>query len=340
MAPRPRFKPYFRPLRRGPDSVQLGLSPEAGGIILTGLEPAELAWLDRLDGSLSEAEVYAVAAACGVSRHRADRLLTLLREHHVLVTDPVDRVELGGLGASESDALVHDADVLALAHDTPGGPLARILERRRRHVVVAGAGRLPWSIASLLRSTGVGTVDLGDWAADAAEHEDLRGLESASRPDLVILVAQGVLDPRRAQPWQRRGVPLLPVVSDGRRVVVGPLVGRDPAQPCLRCVEMVRAERDAGWPAVMAQAASAGGAQVGSESTLVAIASGVAAMITHACLADDPVPAGVSVEVVMPWPRLDHRRWHRHPGCTEHQGQKLGTTPGVGTGVARVTMTG
>jgi hypothetical protein len=27
---------------------------------------------------------------------------------------------------------------------------------------------------------------------------------------------------------------------------------------------------------------------------------------------------GVSVESALPWPRLDHRRWTRHPRCERH----------------------
>ena len=29
---------------------------------------------------------------------------------------------------------------------------------------------------------------------------------------------------------------------------------------------------------------------------------------------------GVSVEVGLPWPRMDHRRWSPHPLCTAHPG--------------------
>lgn len=352
MASRPRLKPYFRPLRRGPDTVQLGLSQECGGVILSGLGPADLKLLERLDGSLDEREVYAVAAECGVPGARVRQLLELLREHGVLTTELADRADLGRLGATVREALAHDADILALVHDTPADPVTRIVERRRRHVVVTGTGRLPWSIAALLRSTGVGRVDLGGWAADTAE-QDVRAA-GTPLPHLVVLVAEGVLDPRVGEPWRRRDVPHLPVVSDGQRVVIGPLVGRDDAQPCLRCLEMSRAERDAAWPAVMAQAVPAA-ADVRTESTLVAIVSGVVAMLAHACIAGDPVPAGVSIEASMPWPRLDHRRWERHPACPGHRrgdlvagpsrgtaghGRDTAASPSGGAVPARATMTG
>lgn len=319
MASRPRLKPYFRPLRRGPDTVQLGVSHEAGGIVVSGLGPADLALLEQLDGTFSEHQVrYAVAARCGVAPERAAEILDLLREHRMLAVDSVDRVDLGRLRTSMRDGLLQDAEVLALLGGTDD-PMSGIVARHHRSVVVSGTGRLPWSIAALLRSGGVGQVHLGQWALDAAEQE-LRDEVSQPPPDLVVLVAEGAVDPRQGEPWRRRSVPQLPVVSDGRRIVVGPLVGHLPGLPCLRCLEMSRADRDAAWPVVMAQLAPRmpGASEIPSESTMVAIAAGVVGMVTHAFLAGTPTPAGVSVEVTLPWPRLDHRRWHRHPRCETH----------------------
>lgn len=171
MASRPRLKPYFRPLRRGPDSVQLGVSGESGGVVITGLTPADIALLDRLDGSSTERDLYAVAAGCGVARRRADELLTLLLEHHLLATERLDRADLGQLGPSVIDVLRDDAETLGILRDVPRDPFAHILERARRHVLVSGSGHLPWSIAALLRTGGVGRVDIGSWAVDAVDHE-------------------------------------------------------------------------------------------------------------------------------------------------------------------------
>lgn len=319
MASRPRLNPYFRPLRRGRGAVQLGLSAESGGIILTGLTPSEVTLLERLDGSLSQAEVYAVAASAGLDRRRADELLTLLREHHVLVTEVGDRVDLGRAAHGAAVEQVTDA---------------RFAARAAQHVLVGGAGRLPTAIATLLRSTGVGRVDLGRWAADVADADVRLG---AAAPDLVVLVSLGAVDPRAGEPWRQRGVPHLPVVGDGGRVVIGPLVGHHPALPCLGCLQLTRGDRDAEWPAVMAQAAHHG-SDVSTDAAVTAIASGVVGMIAHAALADEPMPAGVSVEVALPWPRLDHRRWERHPSCPDH-GAPV-TPPPSGSAAARVTMTG
>jgi len=328
MPPRPRLKPYFRPLRRGPDSVQLGLTGECGGVVLTGLSEAEMLLLGRLDGSITQTAWCAAAAAAGVSQDRAQRLLDMLAEHRLLVTDPADRAHLAQLPAEVRQTLAADADVLGLAYETPRDGYQRILERRRHHVLVGGSGPLPWAIASLLRSAGTGRVELGSWAVDLHDLALRTGTaprsdETVPAPDLVILVAQGVLDPRLGEPWQRRAVPHLPVVSDGHRVLIGPLAGHAEELPCLRCLDMYRTDRDAAWPAVMAQLCPETGAAarpVSSESTLVCTAAGLVAMVAHTFLAGEAVPGGVSLEVAMPWPRLEHRRWHRHPACAGHAG--------------------
>jgi bacteriocin biosynthesis cyclodehydratase domain-containing protein len=330
LATRPRLKPYYRPIRRGSGTVQLGLSAESGGILLSGLAPSEVALLERLDGTFQERDLHAMAAAFGVDRRRADELLKVLREHRVLVTDAIDRADLVRLSPMEPDRAVDDANVLGLAHRDVADPVNRVLARAWQQVVIDGSGRLAEAIGALLRSSGVGRVDLGPWAGDVADAE-LRG-QGNERPDIVILVTHPAVDPRTAEPWRRRGIPLLPVVPDGNRVVVGPLLGPDPALPCLRCLQLTRADHDAGWAEVMAQAVGSE-VEAASESALVSVAAGVAAMVAHASLAGDPVPAGVSVEVGLPWPRLDHRRWARHPSCPGHTGE--GALGSASTGPAQ-----
>lgn len=324
MASRPRLKPYFRPLRRGPDTVQLGLSAGSGGVVLRGLGPVEVALLTRLDGTRTETELVRDATGRGMAPERVAALVTLLREHHLLDEDldgaGPDRIDLGRLpGATFPRGALGAADAPTLPLAGPG-TTRQLLHLTGRRVVVSGRGRLPWVIGSLLRTTGVGQVDLGSAAVHALD-QALRDDPGTDPPDLVVLVGSEVLDPRSGDPWWRRGVPTLPVVTDGRRIVVGPLVG-DPSGPCLHCLDLDRADRDAAWPALLAQVSERGGDpgddEVSSESTLSAMASGVVAMIVTAHLAGDRSPAGVSVEMSLPWPRLDHRRWVRHRQCAAH----------------------
>jgi bacteriocin biosynthesis cyclodehydratase domain-containing protein len=116
----------------------------------------------------------------------------------------------------------------------------------------------------------------------------------------------------------------LPVVSQGHRVLIGPLVtpGRG---PCLRCLDLHRCDRDPAWPALLAQLALpapvAPAPAVSPETTLTAIAAGLSAMVVHTALDGQEVPRGVSLEVSLPWPRVEQRRWTDHPlcGCTVTQ---------------------
>jgi hypothetical protein len=185
-------------------------------------------------------------------------------------------------------------------------------------VVVDGSGPLAASVATLLRATGAGRVQAGAWAADTADAElrvsELDGLGAFDRPDLVVLVAFGSVAPRRGEPWRRRGVPHLPVVVDAGRVVVGPWVGGDPAQPCLDCLHLTRTGRDPAWLAVT----RAPPVPPTVDGPLVAMGSGLAAMVAMAGLGNGAIPAGVSVEVGGPWPRVEHRRWDRHTDCPSH----------------------
>lgn len=301
MAAHPRLDPAFRPVLRPGGAVQLGTTAESGAILVSGLSPGERALLDRLDGSLSEAELYATAQASGVAPHRTDELLALLRHHGVLLPDHPDRSDGDGRRAEPRGP-------------TPVGD--------RPFVVVDGPGALASSIATLLRASGVQRVQAGVWAADAADAE-LR-LTGAGTPDLVVLVADGAVDPRAGEPWRRRAVPHLPVVSEGARVVVGPWVTGDPMQPCLHCLRLARSDHDAEWPVVEAQGRAVPAVAGRCDDPLVAMGAGMAVLVAQAGLAGGAVPAGVSVEVRTPWPRVDHRRWDRHTDCPHHDHSRTG----------------
>jgi len=171
---RPRLDPSFRPIVRSSGIVQLGATAESGGILLSGLSAGELALLDRLDGSLSETELYAAARAAGIPHRRAGELLAVLRHHGMLL-----------------------ADQAAGSRPGPEGRLAPA-PRSDRLVVVDGTGPLAVAVASVLRASRVGRIHAGAWAADAVE-ADLR-LTRSGAPELVVLVAQGAVDPR-AGPW-------------------------------------------------------------------------------------------------------------------------------------------
>jgi bacteriocin biosynthesis cyclodehydratase domain-containing protein len=177
----------------------------------------------------------------------------------------------------------------------------------------------------------VGRVVAGGYAADAGE----------PAPHLAVVVGSGALDAERARPWMVRRVPHLPVVLHGTSAEVGPLV-RPGRGPCLRCLDLARADLDPGWPAVLAQLAppSVGPpADASGETSLVFATAGLAAMVALAALDGHEQPVGVSVDVSLPLPHLGERLWAAHPGCRCGASDTVGVPATAARGV-QATMAG
>lgn len=308
MQPRPRLRAGHRPLRRSADSLQLGLAAGEARV-LSGLGRGEVMLVESLDGRHTLAELYAVAAQLDVGRDRVDALLRLLSAEGLLTPADPDRA---GWPAERPEP--------ELAARPAVQPALR-RARRSGYVIVGGWGPIPRAIAATLRHAGVGRIETGPWALDHAELGLRQEWDRPPTPDLVVLAAQDALDPRSAGPWRRHGVAQLPVVAEAKSVMIGPLVGSDPTGPCLRCVELHRTDRDKRWPDVLAQACPDGSAHrpVRSEPTLSATAAGTAAMVAVGHLDGRPLPPGLTLELCLPMPRLDHRIWPRHPQCGDHR---------------------
>jgi hypothetical protein len=144
----------------------------------------------------------------------------------------------------------------------------------------------------------------------------IRGTQPRRRPSLVILADVH----RRELPAAliRRGVPHLAAAASEAIGVVGPLVlpGRS---ACLRCLDLIRAERDPAWPLILAQLA--GGAGADPPACDAVLAAMVAAQATAQALAFidlDAPPAAVTngtLELVLPDWRWRRRTWRPHPCC-------------------------
>lgn len=312
MDSRPRLRPGQRPLRRGSDSLQFGLA--AGrALVLSGLRGDEVRLVESLDGRHTVAQLYAVAARLGVERTRVDALLWLLRAEGLLAPAGPDQMPLWRAAGA--------APRKGIPTTLPSEPttLGRV-RRAHRHVVVGGWGSAPDAIAATLRAAGVGRVETGSWAVDHAELDLRHRSRGLPVPDLVVLAAQEALDPGSGVPWRRHGVALLAFVADAGRVTIGPLVTPDPGPPCLHCLELHRTDRDEHWPDLLAQVCTDPSATgpVRSEVTLTAAAAGVAAMVAVGYLDGRPIPPGLTLELSLPFPRLDHRIWPRHPQCADH----------------------
>jgi hypothetical protein len=324
---RPRLKSHVQPLRRGPGSLQLGLCPGAG-VVLDGLSDAEIAVAEGLDGSLDIRALYAVAAASGVATGRLTGLIATLDEHHLLVDSAADitgRPFLPSIDEPRRHLLLPDARALAAAYGLAGDGYDHVAARSAKHVVISGEGDLPCALATLLRVGGIGRVSVGANAVDTLDLELRRhppGLTTfgsvSQAPDLVVLAAVGAIRVGAGDPWLRRGIPHLPLVVQGHRVQVGPLIAGG-AGPCLTCLDLHRRDRDSAWPALLSQLAPDGpllpGAPVSLESTLTAMTAGTTAMIVHTCLDGQAVPDDLSLELSLPWPTVQSRRWIAHPLC-------------------------
>jgi hypothetical protein len=296
---------WQRPISRRDGEVQFGVLPD--GPIVTGVTPTEVALLAGLDGVRPLEATCLDAQRAGVASQRWRALLDLLADlgllHPPAGGAAVPRPRIGG--------------------DPCGLTSQAVAEARppRRHVVIDGDGSLVEDIVSLIRRSGVEEITHGRHGvdrviADPCSHD----------VDLVIIVGPVAVDPRRGDLWLRHRVPHLPVVPAGSATTVGPLVGAGDG-PCLWCLDLHRTDRDQAWPTLMAQVCADAGvvvpdaarAQGELEPALAQLVAGSVALFTTRLLAGERPPAGVSVEISLPWPRMDHRRWTPHPLCLRHE---------------------
>jgi hypothetical protein len=297
------------PLRRGRGQVQFGTA--AGrAVVVDGLTTEEVRALEQLDGTHGLPATLTPAAPRDV--------LALLHRHGLVVTRDDDVALPLALRA----VLAGDAQAGAVLDGVDG--YAALSRRRGARVLVCSRGALPASLVALLRRAGIGEVVLGQAAADDWGHEGeasaptpgaARGGDGAA-PALVVLPAGHAVDSTLAEPWLRRGVPVLPVVLHGVEAVVGPLVVA--GGPCLHCLDLTRSDLDPAWPALLGQLTrqSVGSdVEVSGETALVALAAAMATMVALAFVDGRALPVGRSLEAALPWPAVRQREWPVHPRC-------------------------
>ncbi len=321
------LRPGLRRVWRAPGRLQVGVDP-ALGAVLDGLDADDELLLAALESPAPGSDVHAVARRAGIAPERVDRLLAVLRAAGLLlpprglgaaVARPAATSPAGTLPAAALARWRPDAETLAVAH--PGGDgWAVLTERRRRSVVVAGAGRTGVRVAVALAASAVGTVlvedearvvaadtapggyrehDVGRLRADAAadvlvEHapHTRTAAPGLQRPDLVVLVGRDAVDPGAAALLVAGDVPHLAIVLRERDAAVGPLVVPGDG-PCLRCLDLHRRDRDPEWPRVLPQLARPARRPPGEEASLSALAAALATSQALAWL-DRDVPAGAA----------------------------------------------
>jgi bacteriocin biosynthesis cyclodehydratase domain-containing protein len=334
------IKPGLRTVWRGDDAVQVGL--DAGhGAVLDGLTPPDRELVELLVGGIDDGDLPAAASSPQALRTHA--LVRLLAGSGVLVDRRAGRDALARVGPN-APRLTPDAAVWSVVHADAGDGWELLAARAQRVVEIRGAGRTGAALATALAAAGVGQVDLIDdrpvavadvgpagavlsdvgSSASAAVLRAQRALSGpepplaaapASGPDLAVLVHGSAADSTEAAALVSAGLPHLAVVVRERGVLVGPLVlpGRS---PCLRCLDLQRADRDPAWPCVLAQL-TARRRRVPEESASALLASSLAALqvLAHLDGRRRPAALAATLEVELPDGLVSRRPWAPHPSC-------------------------
>ncbi|MFV0425913.1 MAG: hypothetical protein ACK5KU_02625 [Beutenbergiaceae bacterium] len=317
------WRPGMQVYWREPGSSQIGLDPRCAAVV-DGLDPVQQALLERLPQLGSEPDLDVVARNLGVGRAPVRLLLDRLETAGFLIHDRP-------LHDGPDERYWHHAAVAGQPrHRERGGTCARLV----------GLDEVGLRIAHILARSGVGTLILDDTApvrtddlsSDGYQPDDLgqprqdRALvhlrmnhpttcvtATPARPDLVVVVAHGVVDPVLIRPLLRQDLAHLPVLVRELDVMVGPLV-QPGSGPCLRCLDLARSDDDSRWPAVATQVSTR--PPTGTESVLAWYAAGLAAHQALAWLDGRGTELdGASLELTATYPLPRLRRWQVHPHC-------------------------
>lgn len=324
-----RLRAGLRALLRGPGEVQVGLDPR-WAVRITDLDPDEATAL--VAGAGARAGAGAVAGPGAVAdTPRLRHVGALLVEAGLAVPD-----EHTPLGAAADDA----AWGLLRPHDEPMG---RARRRADACAGVVGLGPTGLGVAAAFAAAGVGTVLLDDerpvrgadvgiggyrWPDVGRRREDAAArvlrdvsphvtLAGVREPDVLVVVESWAAEPGRAEVLLGSGVPHLSVVVREADTLVGPLVVPGTG-PCLRCLDLHRADLDPAWPLLLSQltAPEWADAEPATEpGPVAAVSAGLAAAAALVVL-DGLAPAvGRTWEVGLPDAVPRERSWRVHPDC-------------------------
>ncbi|MEV6811330.1 TOMM precursor leader peptide-binding protein [Micromonospora sp. NPDC051296] len=356
-SPRPTLLPGLSQLWRDRHTLQLGLGQERA-VLVEVADPRAARLLDLLDGTRSERQVLTGVTGTGVRPEHARALLDALRTAGLVV--PAHTLLPRDLAGPRRARLAAEADALALAAARLPGTPAQVLRRRlAARVTLTGAGPLGAAIAIALAQAGVGHVhpdlpgsirpvdlvgtgiaagEIGrplDQAVRAAVARAAPGTGTGPirrhRPDLVIQLGTDRPAALLAAGYtQRRQPHLLVDVREGVPVI-GPLF-RPPVGPCLRCLDLHRADRDPDWPALAAQLASGSAVPTCATSTLLAATAYAVAEALGQLEGGTPETLNGAIEVAAAG-NVRRRHWPPHPRCGCGAGGQPGRTAAMGTPV-------
>ncbi|WP_131105406.1 hypothetical protein [Ornithinimicrobium sufpigmenti] len=135
----------------------------------------------------------------------------------------------------------------------------------------------------------------------------------------VVLVSAYAVPVGTARRPDLAGVPVLPVVAQSSRVVVGPWTGR-PSGPCLHCLDLHRTDADPAWPALAAaldDPVTCPPAPL-HPADVRALVSALTGLLVNGLGSDGRDEEGLAYEVGAQRPHLVLRRWPVHAACPWH----------------------
>ncbi len=141
--------------------MQIGVHP-LRAIVLTGLTPSVLKWLESLDGTRELERVLREAVLAGLDETRARSLLDQLAAQGALHDASAGPGCLREIALAERDRMKPDLDALDLGSTAPDGMYILFERRRRSRVRVYGAGRIGAQVVAQLAAAGVGNIRVLD----------------------------------------------------------------------------------------------------------------------------------------------------------------------------------
>jgi len=276
--------------------------------------PAAARLLDLLDGSHTEAAITAEMGRIGMPAGDVHEILTAMIEAGLVVA--AHTLMPSALPAEPRQRIAREATALALRfRDRPASPATILRRRYAARVIIADDGPFARVLAPALLEAGVGQVGRVS-EAGAPATSVASGQSTQVRADDAFVVQVGRLTREAVRGTRQKNPHLAISVRDGV-AIVGPLV--PPAGgPCLRCLDLHRADRDPAWPRLAAQLAEKRDEPTpcGAATLLTAAGFATAEVLTYL---DGGLPTtiGTTVEISggAAWRR---RTWtpHAHCDCT------------------------
>lgn len=158
----------------------------------------------------------------------------------------------------------------------------------------------------------------GELAAELRE-----GLASTlgepAQDGVVVLVSDYAVPVGTARRPDLVAAPVLPVVAQTSRVVLGPWTGLA-GGPCLHCLDLHRHDHDPGWPLLAAALDDPVTSLVPPRHGcgVVALVRALAAVLVAGVRRDGRGTHALAYEVGRDQPHLVTRRWPAHPACPWH----------------------